>query len=110
MHDIIFFFVYRVSNLHLIHWENILLDFTDVTNIRTDTAKGAAAKKLSGRRKFGLVLAANSSEFLSEKSYISHIDPLEDSSKFKNSSKTEDSSKMEDSRSEERRVGKECSS
>ena len=79
----------RISNLHLIQWENIILDFSDVTNIRTDTAKGAAAKKLSGRNKLSLVLAADSSESTYEKSSVSHEDRVEDSTKLNHENKNE---------------------
>ena len=79
----------RVSNLHLIQWENIIFDFSDVTNIRTDTAKGAAAKKLSGRNKLSLVLAADSSESPYEKSSVSHEDRVEDSTKLNHENKNE---------------------
>ena len=46
-----------MSNVHLIKWKNIILDFSNATNIRTDTAKGAAAKRLFSVNRFGLVLA-----------------------------------------------------
>ena len=47
----------RRSNLHLIHWRDVVIDFHDVTNIRTDTARGAAARVLSGSFKHGLILS-----------------------------------------------------
>ena len=61
-----------------------------MTNIRTDTAKGAAAKKLSGRNKLSLVLAADSSESPYEKSFVSHEDRVEDSTKLNHENKNED--------------------
>ena len=45
-----------MSNTHLINWKNIILDFHDVTNIRTDTARGVAARSLCGGIRLGLVL------------------------------------------------------
>lgn len=54
-HNCPFIMHHRMSNTHLIGWRNIILDFHTATNIRAETARGAAAKSLCGVSMIGVV-------------------------------------------------------